>query len=247
MLNTIYREIPAEGDASSMDYAAISYMVAELTRYMAIHDNILLLELGLEDLVHGQLTPRLVAVGLLDDVLRNASQTMYVKGFELSLIVATDVYVANNFDFARKANNLYIRLRLPYARLGRRRVDVYKLHTFAVPVFGSQGLTTELKDMPPHLLGRPDDVRVGEQLEEPRQLVIKSQTVQWHLHTRKPCLWVITMDNPQVAQRECDFARKKRAIEPMYLELAPGTCVVSNLTDMHASCLNCRKPMTAET
>jgi hypothetical protein len=145
VLETIYREVRTGSDASSMGYAAISYMTTELTRYMVIHDNILLLELGLEDLVHGQLTPRLVEVGMLDEVLRNASQIMYYKGFKLCPAIAKDVYVASNFDFARKGNNLYIQLRLPYARLGRRRVDVYKVYTFPVPVPGTQGLTTELK------------------------------------------------------------------------------------------------------
>jgi hypothetical protein len=50
MLGTTYREIRAEGEAGSMVYEAISYMATELTRFMAVHDNVLLLELGLEDL-----------------------------------------------------------------------------------------------------------------------------------------------------------------------------------------------------
>jgi hypothetical protein len=246
MLETIYREVRTGSDASSMGYAAISYMTTELTRYMAIHDNILLLELGLEDLVHGQLTPRLVEVGMLDEVLRNASQTMYYKGFELCPAIAKDVYIASNFDFARKGNNLYIQLRLPYARLGRRRVDVYKLYVFPVPVPGTEGLTTELKDMPPYLLGNPNDVRVGELLDEPRQPVVRSRTVRWHLHTQKTCLWAIAKDDPDLVHKECDFATRRQIVEPTYLELTPGTYVVSNLTDMHAACPTYRKPLTAE-
>jgi hypothetical protein len=65
--------------------------------------DMLLWELGLEDLVHGQLTPRLAEVGMLDEVLRNASQIMYYKGFKLCPAIAKDVYVASNLDFARKA------------------------------------------------------------------------------------------------------------------------------------------------
>jgi hypothetical protein len=89
-------------------------------------------------------------------------------------------------------------------------------------------------------------VRVGELLEEPRQPVVRSQAVRWHLHTQKTCLWAITKDDPDVVHRECDFATRRQIVEPTYLELIPGTYVVSNLTDMHASCPNYRKALTAE-
>lgn len=114
-LAAIYREVRADGNVALLRYEAMSYMSVELAPYMAVHDNVQLLELGAEDLIHGHLTPRLVEVGTLDDVLRKASEVLHSKGLELSFTTPTDVYVAGNFDFIRRVNNLSIRLSIPYA------------------------------------------------------------------------------------------------------------------------------------
>jgi hypothetical protein len=91
-LVAIFRELRAEGETVSLGFEALSYMTTQIARYVAVHDNVQMLELGAEDLVHGQLTPRLVEVGILNDVLRNASKVLYRKGFELCFATPAEVY-----------------------------------------------------------------------------------------------------------------------------------------------------------
>jgi hypothetical protein len=40
-----------------LEYNVMAYIAMELVRYVAVHDKIQLLESGVENMVHGQLTP----------------------------------------------------------------------------------------------------------------------------------------------------------------------------------------------
>jgi hypothetical protein len=126
-------------------------------------------------------------------------------------------------------------------------VNLYKTYTFAIPVPGSQGLTTKIKDIPAFLLGEPNSVRVGELSEEPRYPALEAKHVKWHAHHQQTCIWALVADRIDVVMQNCDFSAKKDNIDPTYVELEGGTYVVSNLTRMHASCLGeTSKPPTSQ-
>jgi hypothetical protein len=216
-LGTIFREIRATAETAQLEYDAMSYMTLELTRYMAIHDTIQLLELGLVDLMHGQLTLRLIDVGEMAKILQNVSQVLYQAGFELCQKTPRDVYIASNFDVVRRDQDLYVQLRLPYAKLGQAHVNVYKTYTFAIPVPGSQGLTTKVKDIPTLLLGEPNSVRIEELSEEPRYPALEAKRVKWHAHHQQTCIWALVADRMDVVIQNCDFSAKKDNIDPKYV------------------------------
>jgi hypothetical protein len=77
--------------------------------------------------------------------------------------------------------------------------------------------------------------------------MINSQKVRWHLHAQKTCLLALAADKPDVFHRECNFVSKRQDIKPIYLELIPGTYVISNITDMFAKCPSYRRPPTTDT
>jgi hypothetical protein len=154
-------------------------------------------------------------------ILQNVSQTLYQAGFELCQETPKGVYIASNCDVVRRDQEFYVQLRLSYAKLGQAHVNVYKTYTFAIPVPGSQGLTTKIKDIPTFLLGEPNSVRIGELSEEPRYPALEAKHVKWHAHHQQTCIWaLVAKDNK----------------DPTYVELEGGTYVVSNLTRIHASC-----------
>jgi hypothetical protein len=50
-LVAIFRELRAEGKTVSLGFEAMSYMTAQVASYVAVHDNVQMLQLGDEDLI----------------------------------------------------------------------------------------------------------------------------------------------------------------------------------------------------
>src|SRR5208282_6885596 len=117
--------------------------------FVDIHDGIMELEFGVEDLIHGQLTPKLISVDQLWDAMQNVSNYLAIRSqgeFRLCHTTPHDVYANPSYDFARYGRDLFIRLRLPYTR--QQRLNVYRIHTFPMRVPGPQGFSTEHQDFP---------------------------------------------------------------------------------------------------
>ena len=72
----MFREIRGSAEANQLEYNAMAYMTTKLTRYIAIHDSLQLIELGVEDLMHGQLTPRLIDAELIEGVLADITKAL---------------------------------------------------------------------------------------------------------------------------------------------------------------------------
>jgi hypothetical protein len=55
-IGQVYQEILSTAELVQHEYSTITYMAIEMAKYVSVHDTVQLLELGVEDLVHGQLT-----------------------------------------------------------------------------------------------------------------------------------------------------------------------------------------------
>jgi uncharacterized protein YdiU (UPF0061 family) len=105
-IGAIFRELTKVSGEPQLEVEAITYMTLEMARFVKVHDTIQQLELGTEDLVHGQLTPRLVGAGSLKETLVNISRTLGKWAYELCQKTPKEIYVGGNFDFARKGQDL---------------------------------------------------------------------------------------------------------------------------------------------
>ena len=79
----------------------------ELASYVSLHDSVQELELGIEDLIRGQLTPRMISVEELGEAILNVSEALGVKGktqFRLCQTSPQDVYRNPSYDFVRHEN-----------------------------------------------------------------------------------------------------------------------------------------------
>lgn len=70
-IGQIYQEILTTTEEIQLDYNTITYMAMELANYVSVHDTVQLLELDVEDMVHGHLIPRLVDANTLTGALAN--------------------------------------------------------------------------------------------------------------------------------------------------------------------------------
>ena len=238
-LGQVYLEVQTLASRGEREYNAIAYMSLEMTRYITLHDNLIALESGIESLMNGELTPRLVEAKVLREIASDVTRELRTKGFEPCFDHVKDLYAVNNFDVLRRGFDVFIHLRLPYASLGNRRLNVYETQIFPLPVPGTQGLITILKDIPRFLLGQPKAfaLQIGELFELPQFPVLQSRFVRWHVHRQQTCLWAITTDKTDIVQQKCDFTTKRQTIESTYWEIAPGTYIISNLTGIRTKCI----------
>jgi hypothetical protein len=98
----IYKQLRAAADTEQVEFGAIAYATTELARFIVVHDDLQQLMLGVEDLVHGQLTRRLVSVGVLRDALVNVTRALGRRSRYPCLKSPHELYMMGNYDFARR-------------------------------------------------------------------------------------------------------------------------------------------------
>jgi hypothetical protein len=121
----VYRQLRAAAESDQVEFSAIAYATTELARFIVVHDDLQQLVLGVEDLVHGQLTPRLVSVGVLTDALKNVTRALGRKFKHPCLTSPNELYTIGNYDFARRGRDLFIKLRIPIPASLNRVFTVY--------------------------------------------------------------------------------------------------------------------------
>jgi hypothetical protein len=241
----VYRQLRAAAETDQVEFGAIAYATTELARFIVVHDDLQQLVLGVEDLVHGQLTPRLISVGVLRDALVNVTRALGRKFKHPCLTSPNELYTLGNYDFARRGRDLFIQLRIPYTNLTKQ--SIYRLHTLSLPVPGDQGLVSRLKGLPPYVIANRDGGRIGELQELPRFPVVAADQVLWHTDSNPSCLAALKADRPELVAKYCEFTVRKGTIEPTYVKLQDRKYVVSNLTQVHTACRGgSHKPLSVD-
>jgi hypothetical protein len=123
----VHKQLRAAAESDQIEFSAIAYATTELARFIVVHDNLQQLMLGIEDLVHGQLAPRLVSVGVLTEALKNVTRALGIRFKHPCLASPNELYTIGNYDFARRGRDLFIKLRIPYTSLSKQ--SVYRSQT----------------------------------------------------------------------------------------------------------------------
>ena len=138
-LSSLYQTVRRNENLETLEFNGIAYATQELAKFISIHDDLQLLELGVEDLIHGQITPRLIPADVLKGALQDIREELAKDHTHLCFDRPNEVYAIQNFDFARRDNELFVRISLPIS--DRLPMDVFRLHTLPILVPGQQGLT----------------------------------------------------------------------------------------------------------
>jgi hypothetical protein len=234
-LAVLYTEATESRTERALERHIISHAMLELAQFVGLHDGIMEFELGIEDLVHGQITPRLISADQLWGVLQNISGYLSEKGdggFRLCQNSPQEVYTSPSFVYARHRRDLYIHMRFPYSR--HERLNVYRIHTFPMRVPGSQGFVTELQDFPRFVVTNLAKGMVGELSESPRHDYIDSAEIKWH--GRGSCAVKLLQDRSDDIHRICPFSARQTQIDPSWLRLSEHDYVLSNLMDVQLVC-----------
>jgi hypothetical protein len=192
------------------------------------------IEEGIEALVQGQLSPKLLSADLMEQVIANVTAEVGTTSYYVCFKTPQDVYESRNFDYARQGNDLIIRLRLPYSTQAP--LNLYTSIVFQLRVNGQQGYVTELLQIPKYFLSNIARGLVGEVDSIPQTPVVESYAVKWHTQVTQSCLYNLLIDEPESAKTSCQFSARKQVIEPMYIRLDKGIFILSNYTRVRAYC-----------
>ena len=227
-------------DVMNSTTSVVAVMANEVTEFVRLHDDLQEIESGIEAMLHGQLTPRLIPhteLATIIDVVRRQLDTSVGR---LIYTTALETYAVQNFDYARMGNDLVIRLHLPYKREDE--MNVYKVETFPLPVPGKQGLISTLVDMPQYVLTPhvgPSGVvsmtgTVGEINRLPDGPVLHYADVQWR--GLQSCIWALLVDDHAAVHQRCSFSVRRGDIEPQVLRLDVGLFIATDPTVVEIAC-----------
>ena len=231
-LSSLYQSVRQNEHIDTLEFNGIAYATQELAKFISIHDELQLLELGVEDLIHGQITPRLIAADVLDNALRDIQNELAKRHEHLCFDKPNEVYAVQNFEFARKNDKLFVRINLPFS--DRLPMDVFRIDTLPIPVPSQQALTTRIKDIPQFIL--KGSQLLGELNQEPTSLVVDMSTIKWHHINQAGCLTGLITDSPVHILAHCEFTVRKQLITPTFIRLTDDILVLSNLTRLYQSC-----------
>ena len=233
-MSVLYEEIRRVADSSHIEYNSLTMLTIELAKFVQLHDSLQQLETGIEDLLHGMLTPKLIGVQTISEMLANVTSTLNEQSYELCFRTPQEVYASQTFDYARHESSLIVRLRIPFSRF--RPMNLYRTIILPMPVSGEQHYVTQLRNIPKYVITNLALGIVGEVDEQPQTAVIDDIAVKWHKPYSKSCVYELLTDNPQMVSENCDFSTYRQVIEPSYIRLAKGVYILMNMTKVRASC-----------
>lgn len=219
---------------ASMEMKAITLLANELRRFVLLHDEIQDLAQGVDSLIYGQLSPKLINTNQLSTLLTEINNQLAKDGKRLCYTTPREVFMSQDFDVARAQSDLIIKLYIPYAR--HRTVEVYQTTTFAMAVPGKQGFITTLQGFPKYILRDTASHRWGQIAEQPLTNLVQAFDVKWIEPTSTPCTYPILMDDAETARDQCTFIIKKEVIPSSLLRLTTGIYIASNMTNMTVQC-----------
>jgi hypothetical protein len=233
-MGEVYAQIRALGDSNYMEYSALTYITQEIAKYIELHQNVQQVESGVEALLQGQLSPKLLSVELVTQILQNVTRELEQSAYYLCYQTPQDLYESRNFDYARHANDIIIRLRLPYSKY--RPLNLYRTITIPMKVNGRQGFVTQLQDVPKYFVSSLAQNLVGEISEIPSLPVVEMYEVKWHTENTQSCLYHLMRDETELTALFCQFSARKQIIEPTYIRLKKGIFILQNYTDVKVIC-----------
>ena len=230
----LYQNVKAAHETATLEINALAVMTRELAKFVSLHDDAQELALGVDELVHGQLTPKLISARQITDIVRDANIELAKLGARLCYNSPREVYAMRNFDFARAQQDMVIRIRMPYSR--HPRFTLYRTLTWPLPVPGNQGYITHLQAFPRHIIADYATGLVGELTEAPKSAVVDVTDVIWHYPNTGSCLYEILADDIGAAHQACPFIMKREEIVPSFMRLVAGVYILTNYSNVRTGC-----------
>jgi hypothetical protein len=233
-IQQIFTSLQTERDFADAQANALISLMRELSQYTVLRDELEQLASGIDLLTNGLLSPKLMNVTQLQEVLDQANVQLQKRNAWLCFPTAAEVLTMRNFDVFRVGENLVIRLKMPFTR--HPKLSIYRMKVFDQPVPGPQGFVTRLQNVPRYWVINRHHGLIGQIDELPIAPVIHSAQVSWQLPRTNSCMYAIVNDDVYAAKIDCQFSVKQKVIPQSITKLETGTYVVTNYTHLKTVC-----------
>ena len=241
-IDKIVTAVSSVREEVSLELQATTIVVRELQRFVTAHDEVQELAQGIDQLIYGQLSPKLINTTQLRNLLTQINGQLTKEGKRLCYTTPREVLMSSSFDVARMQSTLIIRLAMPYSR--HRPLHAYQSSILPMPVPGRQNFITTLRSFPKYFIGDASTVTWGETPFIPQGDIISTDDVTWLRPSAPSCAYYVLTDDPVKAQNTCDIAVSQQTIPTSLLRIATGVYVASNFTNMTITCNDQPSPST---
>jgi hypothetical protein len=250
-MTTLARDVLDDRD-SIID---ISKLVAKaftvIAHFTRLHDALEQAEMGIEDLVRGRLSPKLIHIDQMESILSVASDAL-APDYRLCTPRPRDAYMISNYEFARSGNDLVVRLRLPYSRDEYHKV--YQVTTADMVIPGNRDAVSLLVSTPSSFLVDPGMKVVGAVTQSSYDRYLLRSVVQWAPTQELTCIQALMKQKAEEISLACDFSVIQRTAKPLHQAItkdsflmngySPLTLICSNFTRDVPDCTPCLVKLT---
>ena len=219
-IETLFQEVSSEAVDSAKTASLLASALTRLEDFVLLLDNLERLSAGIEDLVHGILSPVLIS----PSILRNSLNTIDVRirsyrtGLRVLRKTPTYYYGLHNLVATRQRDNLIIHIHIPLSDLPRH-LPLYQVHAFAVPVSNANSHATLITNVPKFFIAFPSHVHClqFDTLPEikPSGLVYLD-TTKGYVETNNSmhCIAAIMRNNNTAVRESCQFKLVTNVVKP---------------------------------
>jgi hypothetical protein len=142
----IYRQVAALHATAGVEINSIAFIANEIAKFIQVYSDLFHLELAIDSLSHGNLSPSLIDIHHVRALIANISARFEGTPNRLCYRTPQRVYATKDFQVVRHEKNVLVRIKIPYT--STQALTVYETKTFRLPVVGKQGFQTQLKQLP---------------------------------------------------------------------------------------------------
>ena len=216
----------------SMEKVSIAVMNA-MAHFTQLHDGLQQLDFGIEELLYGRLSPKLVPVTEMRRILTSVDQLLHPDRQLCTLSIA-DAYSSLKFDYLREGREILIRLHLPFSRTDLKlRFDTLSLD---MPV--SKGLKSQLPELPSRIIVDEDSQTIGVLSQVTESFYVDRNQVDFSKTPKQRCLWALIYGEEAQVIENCVFSVVRDDPVAMYKWVATNTYVFNGLSRLSMHCGN---------
>ena len=227
-----HKQIDTVERAIFQEYDTMARLATELAQYTKTHDDLLSFQRAMNDLAKGSLSSHLIEKDTIHHILSRVTRYMRRQRWRLLIKTDNEIYSQCPFDYARSGNTIIVRLHIPYTTFAP--LDILKIHTFPIPMPGSQGLTSHIQQLPKYILFSAENIATIDIL--PQFHIVDDRDVEWHYDTETSCVHALLSDNIDSVRNICKFSVTRQRIPKTVLHLTDNLILVTGFERTKVIC-----------
>ena len=226
----------------------VTHAIVNITDFISALNEVDDLRIATEGLVHGQLSPVILPLRVIEDILTeihhslpNSLTTLFLEK------LPAEYYCMHNFVVARQDNNLLLALCFPLCGIP---IDYtfYEFQTFPIPVqgLGNDDHVTEITDLPYGIAFHPTATTRGQYYflfpSKPDFIdndffyaISPSEPIRSFIQ-HNTCASALVVNERQLVVQLCKFQLRPTSLAPNIIPLSRSTILVTNVSSLEYIC-----------